>query len=183
MKNITHAELENALSKIKKEYNPEAESILTPEQYQRYKILRAIKGLWPEKHLYNTLVENRINSKVIQTNLPHILKNGNTIDIDVRVWGNNIDAKSGFKYSKTWNDDIFDWYYIVELGFGVGNTEEICGYNMVLENYDHLLESKNVYFNPKGFYHFKDDVKNENIVKHKGKDFKQWENIIWSPQK
>ena len=181
MKHLTKQELEQAVSKIKHDYNSEVMMILDEPEYYRYKLIRAFKGLWAEKYAYWSLSQH-IPSKFIQTNLLHTTKNDRTVDIDLHIvfpWEINIDVKSGFNYLKFWNKNLFDYFYIVQVNIPHQYTTEIHSYTVLNEDYDALYDPKNIVFNPCGFYKFEDAYNDGFINKRKMIPIEEFVKIAW----
>lgn len=178
---LTKQEVRQAYNKINHEYNKEVKMILSKSEYTRYKLLRAFKGLWAEKHGYYTLTQH-IPSHFIKTNLLHTTDNNRTVDIDLQIvfpWDINIDAKAGFSYSKSWNRNLFDYFYICEVIIPPQYTIEISGYNILNDDYDALYDSKEIVFNPHGFYKFEDAYKDGYIKKYKMISVEDFVKQVW----
>ena len=182
MEKLTQTEVEKAYNKINYEYNKEVEMILSKKEYDRYKLLRAIKGLWAEKHGYYTLIEH-IPSHLIRTGLEYTTSNNRIIDIDLQIsfpWDINIDAKSGFSYSKVWNNKLYQYFYICQITIPQQYTTDISGYNIVNEDYVELYDPKNIVFNPCGFYKFDDAHRDGYINKRKMISVEDFIKQVWN---
>ncbi len=164
--------IEFSTNKIKKEHNPHAKNDLTPIQYERYKYLRALKGISSELRAQQIIKQKQFNPRLIQYNSVLTLSNGYFIDVDIMVAGVTIDVKFGHQYDKLYNADKFAWFWWVNVEIPVEYVEITMSngraYELLSNDFPAVIDTEKWEYTDEGLLNSQKDIYNGQRFKHKG---------------